>query len=117
MRIFLCDDSHSFGAVVGFWLEEADDLDLVGIAHDRIEAVAALRDAHPDVVLLDTMAAGDDELAVDHVRQLAPGAKVVVYSGHEPHAAQQFVRGEPDLYLRKGDEPEHLIDALRELRV
>jgi DNA-binding NarL/FixJ family response regulator len=62
------------------------------------------------------MAAGDDELTVDHVRQVAPGAKVVVYSGHEPHAAQQFVRGEPDLYLRKGDEPEHLIDALRELR-
>ena len=28
---------------------------------------------------------------------------------------RQFVRGEPDLYLRKGDEPEHLIDALREL--
>ena len=99
MRIFLCDDSHSFGAVVGFWLEEADDLDLVGVAHDRAEA----------------MAAGDDELAVDHVRQVAPGAKVVGYSGHEPHAAKQFVRGEPDLYLRKGDEPEHLIDALREL--
>jgi DNA-binding NarL/FixJ family response regulator len=116
MRIFLCDDSQSFGAVVGFWLEEADDLDLVGVAHDRAEAMAALRDARADVVLLDTMAAGDDELAVDHVRELAPGAKVVVYSGHEPQAARQFVRGEPDLYLCKGDDPEHLIDALRELR-
>jgi DNA-binding NarL/FixJ family response regulator len=116
MRIFLCDDSHSFGAVVGFWLEEADDLDLVGVAHDRAEAVSALCDARADVVLLDTMATGDDELAVDHVRELAPDAKVVVYSGHEPHAARQFVRGEPDLYLRKGDEPEHLIDALRDLR-
>ena len=78
MRIFLCDDSHSFGAVVGFWLEEADDLDLVGVAHDRAEAMSALRDARADVVLLDTMAAGDDELAVDHVREVAPGAKVVV---------------------------------------
>jgi DNA-binding NarL/FixJ family response regulator len=116
MRIFLCDDSHSFGAVVGFWLEEADDLDLVGVAHDRAEAMSALRDARADVVLLDTMATGDDELAVDHVREAAPGARVVVYSGHEPQAARQFVRGEPDLYLRKGDEPEHLIDALRELR-
>jgi DNA-binding NarL/FixJ family response regulator len=116
MRIFLCDDSHSFGAVVGFWLEEADDLDLVGVAHDRAEAIAALRDARADVVLLDTMATGDDELAVDHVRELAPGAKVVVYSGHDPDAARQFVSGDPDLYLPKGDEPEHLIDALRGLR-
>jgi DNA-binding NarL/FixJ family response regulator len=115
MRIFLCDDSHSFGAVVGFWLEEADDLELVGVAHDRAEAMAALRDVEADVVLLDTMASGDAELAVDHVREMAPGAKVVVYSGHEPHAAQQFVRGEPDMYLRKGDEPEHLIEALRGL--
>jgi DNA-binding NarL/FixJ family response regulator len=115
MRIFLCDDSHSFGAVVGFWLEEADDLELVGVAHDRAEAVAALREIPADVVLLDTMASGDEELSVDLVRRLAPSAKVVVYSGHEPHAARQFVRGEPDLYLRKGDEPEHLIDALRGL--
>ncbi len=115
MRIFLCDDSHSFGAVVGFWLEEADDLELVGIAYDRAEAMVALPGVRADVVLLDTMAGGTDALAVDHVRAVAPGAKVVVYSGHEPHAAQQFVRGEPDLYLRKGDEPEHLIDALRGL--
>ena len=116
MRIFLCDDSPSFAAAVGFWLEEADDLQLVGIAYDRAQAMASLADAQPDVVLLDTMAAGDDELAVDDVRDASSGAKVVVYSGHEPHAARHFVRGEPDLFLPKGDEPDHLIDALRRLR-
>lgn len=114
MRIFLCDDSRSFGVVVGFWLEDAEDLELVGVAHDRAEAIAALGEAGPDVVLLDTMAGGE-ELSVDLVRELAPGAKVVVYSGHEPHAARQFVRGTPDAYVRKGDDPEHLIDALRGL--
>jgi DNA-binding NarL/FixJ family response regulator len=116
MRIFLCDDSPSFAAAVGFWLEEADDLELVGIAYDRAEAMTSLPDAKPDVVLLDTMATGDDDLGVDDVRDASAGAKVVVYSGHAPHAARQFVSGEPDLYLPKGDEPEHLIDALRALR-
>lgn len=116
MRIFLCDDSHSFAAVVGFWLEEADDLELIGIAYDRASALSGLNDAQADVVLLDTMAAGDTELAVDDVRAASPGARVVVYSGHDPQAARQFVRGEADLYLHKGDEPEHLIDALRALR-
>ena len=77
--------------------------------------MTALREISADVILLDTMASGDQELSVDHLREIAPAAKVVVYSGHEPHAARQFVRGEPDLYLRKGDEPEHLIDALRGL--
>ena len=116
MRIFLCDDSHAFAAAVGFWLEDADDMEIVGVAHDRASAMAALRDLEPDVVLLDTMAAADAELSVDHVRDASGGAKVVVYTGHEPHAAKRFVAGEPDLYLPKGDEPEHLIDALRALR-
>ena len=68
-------------------------------------------------ILLDTMATGDDELAVDHVREQAPGRegrRATAVTSRMP--AQQFVRGEPDLYLRKGDEPEHLIDALRDLR-
>jgi DNA-binding NarL/FixJ family response regulator len=116
MRIFLCDDSHAFAAAVGFWLEEADDLQLVGVAHDRAEAMASLPDAKPDVVLLDTMVSGEDELGVDDVREASSGAKVVVYSGHDPDAARQFVSGDPDLYLPNGDEPEHLIDALRGLR-
>jgi DNA-binding NarL/FixJ family response regulator len=116
MRIFLCDDSHSFAAAVGFWLEEADDLDLVGVAYDRADALASLRDARPDVVLLDTMAAGERNLTIDEVRDASGGAKVVVYSGHEPRAARRFVTGEPDAFLHKGDEPDHLIDALRALR-
>jgi DNA-binding NarL/FixJ family response regulator len=115
MRIFLCDDSRSFAAAVGFWLEEADDIELVGFAHDRGDALAALPDADVDVVLLDTMVVGDEELAVDDVRAAAPDAKVVVYSGHEPVAARRFVSGEPDMFLLKGDTPEHLIEALREL--
>jgi DNA-binding NarL/FixJ family response regulator len=115
MRIYLCDDSHSFAAAVGFWLEEADDIELVGVAHDRKEALAALPGIQPDVVLLDTMAAGDDDLTVDDVRAASGGAKVVVYSGHDPGAARQFVTGEPDGFLLKGDEPDHLIDALRSI--
>jgi DNA-binding NarL/FixJ family response regulator len=114
MRVFVCDDSESFCMVVGFWLEEADDLDLVGRATNRADALEALPGAGADVVLLDTMGA-DGGLAVEEVRAASGGARVVVYSGHEPGAAQQFVRGEPDAWLRKGDEPDHLIDALRAL--
>jgi DNA-binding NarL/FixJ family response regulator len=115
MRIFLCDDSRSFCAAVGFWLEEADDLQLVGVADDRATALEMLPEARADVVLLDTMVVGEQELAVDDVRAAAQGAKVVVYSGHAPVAARQFVTGEPDAYLVKGDDPDHLIDALRAL--
>jgi DNA-binding NarL/FixJ family response regulator len=116
MRIFLCDDSQSFAAAVGYWLEEADDLDLVGIAYDRASALDVLPGARADIVLLDTMVVGERSLSVDDVRAASGGARVVVYSGHEPRAAKQFVAGDPDLYLLKGDEPDHIIDALRGLR-
>ena len=115
MRIFLCDDSRSFCAAVGFWLEEADDLQLVGVANDRATALEMLPEARADVVLLDTMVVGEQELAVDDVRAAAQGARVVVYSGHAPAAARHFVTGDPDAYLVKGDDPDHLIDALRAL--
>jgi DNA-binding NarL/FixJ family response regulator len=114
MRVFVCDDSESFCLVVGFWLEEADDIDLVGSATNRTEALQGLSQATPDVVLLDTMGA-DDGLGVDEVRAAAGDARIVVYSGHDAEAARQFVVGEPDAYVRKGDEPGHLIDALRAL--
>jgi DNA-binding NarL/FixJ family response regulator len=114
MRIFLCDDSHSLAAVVGFWLEEVDDLELVGVAHDRGAALEKLPGARPDVVLLDTMDPAD-QLDVEDVREASGGAKVVVYSGHEPQAARHFVHGEPDLFVTKDSDPEHLVDALRGL--
>jgi DNA-binding NarL/FixJ family response regulator len=115
MRIFLCDDSQPFCRVVELWLEEAPDLELVGVANDRAQALERLPDARADVVLLDTMASGDEPLRVDEVRAAAPGASVVVYSGHEPEAARRFVDGEPDAYLTKGADPQHLIDAIRAL--
>jgi DNA-binding NarL/FixJ family response regulator len=98
MRIFLCDDSRSFCAAVGFWLEEAEDLQLVGVANDRATALEMLPEAR-----------------ADDVRAAAQGARVVVYSGHAPAAARHFVTGDPDAYLVKGDDPDHLIDALRAL--
>ena len=116
MRIFLCDDSHAFAAAVGFWLEEADDLQLVGVAHDRAEAMASLARRETDVVLLDTMVSGEDELAstTSARRRRARRSSSTAATSRMPRASS--CSGEPDLYLPKGDEPEHLIDALRGLR-
>jgi DNA-binding NarL/FixJ family response regulator len=116
VRVFMCDDDPGFCAVVGFWLEDAEGIDLVGHALDRTRALEALTDVQPDVVLLDTM--GHDGLggvAVAEVREVAPRAVVVVYSGLPASVSPGFVEGEADLYLEKDSDPEHLLAALAQV--
>ena len=46
MRIFLCDDSYTFGAVVGFWLEVIGLLEPEADHGTERMGVVAEEDAH-----------------------------------------------------------------------
>ena len=55
IRVFHCDDSEAFTRLVSFWLSEHDDIEYAGQAHTAEAALAALPEARPDVILLDTL--------------------------------------------------------------
>lgn len=78
IRVFHCDDSEAFTRLVSFWLAEHDDIEYAGAAHSADAALAALPDARPDVILLDTMGKPGDDWLLRAVREAAPGAKVIV---------------------------------------
>ena len=82
LRIFHCDDSSAFTRLVRHWLDEHEGVEHVGEAHDGDEALRLLPKAHPDVVLLDTMGAPGDTSLLRMIRDAAPGARVIVYSGY-----------------------------------
>jgi DNA-binding NarL/FixJ family response regulator len=113
IRVFLCDDSQPFSAIVRYWLDDHDDIELVGVAHDRTTALERLPGARPDVVLVDTMSPTENPLPLDAVRDAAPAATVVVYTGHSAEAARTFVNGRPDAFLTKREDADHLVDLLR----
>ncbi|MEN3272561.1 MAG: hypothetical protein V7636_1322 [Actinomycetota bacterium] len=115
MRVFLCNDDPAFCAIVGYWLDDTDDLQLVAATYDRATALLALPDAQVDVVLLDSIGRDAEPLSVTDVRAAHPGVRVIVYSGLPPAQAQETLGGEADLYLQKDFEPDHLVDALRRL--
>ena len=102
--------------LLGFWLEEYDDVEFVGAGHTRDECLAGIRREAPDVVLLDSMSHSATPLTVDDVRAAAPGAAVVVYSGYSAESAAQVVVGEPDAFLVKGTDAGTLVATVRELR-
>ena len=113
IRVFHCDDSEAFTRLVAFWLSEHDDIEHVGAAHTAETALAALPEVNPDVVLLDTLGRPGDDTLLLAVRDAAPTARVIVYSGYVRLMQEGALGHEADAYLEKGDEDGPLIEAIR----
>ena len=113
IRVFHCDDSEAFTRLVAFWLSEHDDIEHVGAAHTAEAALDALPEANADVVLLDTLGRPGDDTLLLAVREAAPNARVIVYSGYVRLMQEGALGHEADAYLEKGDEDGPLIEAIR----
>src|SRR3954449_570919 len=113
IRVFHCDDSEAFTRLVAFWLAGHDNIEHVGEAHTAAAALAALPAARPDVVLLDTLGKPGDDTLLLAIRELAPAAKVIVYSGYVRLMQDGSLGQSADGYLEKGDEEGPLLDAIR----
>ena len=113
IRVFHCDDSEAFTRLVGFWLSEHDDIEYVGAAHTAEGALEALPEVAPDVVLLDTLGRPGDDTLLLAVREAAPNARVIVYSGYVRLMQEGALGHEADAYLEKGDDEGPLIEAIR----
>src|SRR5688572_8603342 len=102
IRVFHCDDSEAFTRLVAFWLAECEDIEHVGAAHTAEAAVEALAGANADVVLLDTLGRPGDDTLLLAIREAAPGARVIVYSGYVGLMQEGALGHEADAYLEKG---------------
>ena len=100
IRVFHCDDSESFRMLLREQLDGDEDVELVGEAAEPAEAVAGVGAAQPDVVLLDLLAPDEADRLLRELREAAPGARIVVYSGFPPQAAEE-ARAGADAYLQK----------------
>ena len=114
-RVFHCDDSGSFLVLVRHWLEEHDDIEWVGSERDRSRIGAAAAASGADVVLLDTMGRPGDSDLLRSIRDAAPQAKVIVYSGYVGMLGADRLGGEADGYLDKAEDDVALVALIREL--
>lgn len=113
IRIFHCDDSPAFTRLVRHWLDEHGDLEHVGAAHTSDEAIDGLDSARPHVVLLDTMGSPGDTALLLRIREAAPQARVIVYSGYVSLLDEGELGAEADAYLEKGDDEKALVAMIR----
>jgi DNA-binding NarL/FixJ family response regulator len=112
IRVLLCDDSRSLATLVEHWIEDHEGLEFAGAIRHRAECFDAIQRTQPDVVLLDTMGDPHDGSTLAIIRDAAPDAKVIVYSGYVALLGEDALP-RADAFLDKGADHDELIAAIR----
>jgi DNA-binding NarL/FixJ family response regulator len=115
LRIVIADDHPVVREGIRMCLKDWQDLQIVAEARDGNEAIERVREAHPDVVLLDlTMPHMGGLEAVPRIRRLRTGARVIVLTVHN---TQEYIRqamaARVDGYLLKDTPPTEYVEAIR----
>ena len=64
ITVLIADDNSEFSATLAGYIKSEEDLELIGIAKDGIEAYDLIKNTEPDVVLLDVIMPRLDGLGV-----------------------------------------------------
>ena len=117
IRVVLADDQHLIRAGFRALLESEPDLEVVGEAATGRDAVAVVREAVPDVVLMDIrMPDGDGLWATERLAELAELADthiVIVTTFELDEYVVRAIRAGASGFLLKDTEPVELLRAIR----
>jgi len=118
IRVLLCEDSLGFRMLASAWLDDADDMELVGVAETGNEAVELAGQLQPEVVLLDHLLPdADSSTLVVRLREAAPGVAIALVSGmpNDLLGAEAGLAG-VEAYCSKASEPSGFLTIVREAR-
>lgn len=117
IRVVIADDHQILREGLKQLLESAGGIDVVGEAADGTQALALVRDAEFDVLLLDLSMPGRS--GMDLIRQVLgerPRLHVLVLSMHEEHQyAVRAIRAGAAGYLTKESASSELVAAIRKV--
>ena len=119
IRILIVDDHPAMRHGLARLIETEADLEIIGEAGNRSEALAAAERQRPDLVILDlalnnSVAAGID--LITEVRSLAEGLPILVYSMHDESIyAERALHAGACGYLMKQAPVRQVIEAIRSI--
>ena len=82
IRVLIVDDSKSYCKVVGELLNKNADIEVIGTAHNGLQAIELIDRLKPDVVLLDVIMPGMDGLGVlERYSNVVDKPKFIMFTG------------------------------------
>jgi DNA-binding LytR/AlgR family response regulator len=115
LRLLLADDEPLALRRIKLALQAIPDVEIVGAASDGAQAINAMRDLRPDVVLLDIKMPLADGFEVANAVEDSGGPAVIFVSAYDSYAVRAFETSAVD-YLVKPVEFERLASALDRAR-
>ena len=115
--VLICDDSEAMRALLRIVVELRPALRVLGEAGDGNEAIVEAIRLQPDVILLDLAMPRRTGLeALSELRQVAPAAKIIVFSGFSMAiVGDEAIELGAVRYLTKGADPDAINDAIEEV--
>src|SRR3954447_16807596 len=116
ITVLLCEDSLGFRMLASAWLEDAVDMELVGVAETGNEAVELAAQLRPQVVLLDHLLPdADSSTLVARLRDAAPGVAIALVSGMpNDMLATEAGRTGVEAWCSKASEPSGFLTVVRD---
>lgn len=113
-RILLVDDDASTRMAVEAMIDLSDDLEVVGVATDGVEAVERAQQLRPDAIVLDyQMPRMDGMTALPLLLAVEPRPAVVVYTSDTSVAARALSLGADDVAVKGQVSVYELLDMVR----
>jgi two-component system, NarL family, response regulator NreC len=115
VKVLIVDDHRIVRAGIRLFLEDQEDIAVVGEAGNGEEAAALAATLHPDVVILDiTMPQVSGLEAIRVIKAAAPDIHVLMLTMHDNERFfAEALAGGAEGYILKGADPEELLDAIR----
>ena len=115
LRIIHCDDSPSFLTLMRHWFEDHPDLEIVHSALGIRDAIEHVRALQPDVVVTDTFGSSADATHLGWLRDAAPPARLVIYTGYREDQLGDGLREVADAVVTKQHDERELVAVIRRL--
>ena len=115
VRVLLVDDDALVRAGLRMILSSSEELEVVGEAADGADAVAAVQEHRPDVVLMDIRMPGMDGIAATSaLRRLSDPPHVIVLTTFQADEhVMSALRAGADGFLLKDTAPTEIVNAVR----
>jgi DNA-binding NarL/FixJ family response regulator len=116
-RVLIVDDHPIFRAGLTGLVNLETDITVCGEAQDATQAMQAVENMQPDLVLLDMSLPGKSGLELlKDIRALAPQTPVLIISMHdETMYAERVIRAGGRGYIMKQEGPEKIVQAIRKV--